>query len=302
MKLQLIVNPKASAVTPGKCAAVKEALQDHDVTVVETLYRGHAMDLAREGVNAGCQVVVVLGGDGTLNEAANGLAGSDVAMACLPGGSTNVYARTLGWSRKVKGALRQLGPALERPPRRVGLGLVNGRYFLFHVGMGFDAAVVAQVEKRPQLKRTIGQGVFVYAAFATWLRHFDRTRPNIIVRDGETTILDDGYFAVCLKTNPYTYFGIRPLCLAPDAGLDTPLAMVTLRTLKLGSTLSLVGSAIGSGRKLRNHPQVDYRSDVTAITVVGHRPVPYQADGDYLGDSEQLTFTHEADRLLLVMP
>ncbi len=252
----------------------------------------------------------MLGGDGTLNEVANGLVGTDTAMACLPGGSTNVFARTIGGARKIKPALDQLLPALNRPPRRIGLGLVNGRYFLFHVGMGFDAAVVGAVEEKPHLKRTIGQAVFVYAAFATWARKYDRSRPHLVLRQGETTLVDDGYFAVCLNTNPYTYFGIRPLKLAADATLDSPLAMVTIRTLTLGTTLGLVGSAIATGKRLRSHPLVDYRPDLKEITVVGCQPepdgprdrFPYQADGDYLGEAEQLTFTYEPNRLALVMP
>ena len=305
------MNPSASAVTPKTKAAAEEALgRDHDLNVTETLYRGHATDLAREAAAAGREVVVVLGGDGTLNEAANGLVGTDAALACLPGGSTNVFARTIGGARKVKPALEQLLPALDRPPRRIGLGLVNGRYFLFHVGMGFDAAVVGAVEKKSHLKRKIGQAVFVYAAFATWLRAYDRSRPHLVLRHGDTTLVDDGYFAVCLNTNPYTYFGIRPLNLAPDASLDGPLAMVTLRTLTLGTTLGLVGSALGGGKRLRSHPKVDYRPELKEITVVGCQSepdcpcdrFPYQADGDYLGEAEHLTLTFEPDRLALVMP
>jgi diacylglycerol kinase family enzyme len=230
-------------------------------------------------------------------------------MACLPGGSTNVFARTIGSARKLKPALEQVRAALHRPPRPFGMGLVNGRYFLFHVGMGFDAAVVAQVEQKPHLKRTIGQGVFVYAAFATWLRTFDRTHPHLVVRDGDDILVDDGYFGVCLNTNPYTYFGVRPLNLAPSATFDSPLALVTLRTLTLGKTLSLVGSSLVSGRKLRSDPEVDYRPEVTGITVTGRtapeggiETFPYQADGDFLGEAERLTFSYEPDRLRLVMP
>ena len=298
-------------MTPKKKEAAEEALAEkHELSVTETLYRGHGIDLAREAAAAGSEVVVVLGGDGTLNEVANGLAGTDTAMACLPGGSTNVFSRAIGGARRVKPALRQLLPALDRPPRRIGLGLVNGRYFLFHVGMGFDAAVVGMVEKKSELKRKIGQAVFVYAAFATWGRTYDRTRPHLVLRQGETTLVDDGYFAVCLNTNPYTYFGIRPLNLAPDASLDGPLSMVTLRTLTLGTTLSLVGSAIATGRRLRAHPLVDYRPEVKEMTVVGARAdpdapqdrFPYQADGDYLGEAEHLTITYEPNRLAIVMP
>src|ERR671932_1061156 len=127
MNLLLIVNPKASKVKPSRVEAAEASLRDgHDLTVTETLYRGHAIDVAREAAAGGTDVVVVLGGDGTVNEAANGLVGTDTALAALPGGSTNVFARTIGTSPKVKKAVVEVRDALERPPRRVGLGLVNG--------------------------------------------------------------------------------------------------------------------------------------------------------------------------------
>ncbi|MGH9281263.1 MAG: diacylglycerol/lipid kinase family protein [Acidimicrobiales bacterium] len=311
MNLTLIVNPHASSVKPKRIAAAQEALADgHDLTVAETLYRNHATDLAREAAAAGAQVVVVLGGDGTVNEAANGLVGTDTALAVLPGGSTNVFGRTIGGARKLKPALPQMKEALSRPPQRVGLGLVNGRYFLFHVGLGFDAAVVAKVEDKPHLKRKIGQGIFVYAAFATWFRGYDRTHPHLVVKQGGETVVDDGYFAICANTHPYTYLGVRPLTIAPDdAGFDKNLVLVTLRTIRVFKFLSLVGSTLGGGKKLRNHPEVDYRPNLTEVTVeawmppgADHASFPYQADGDYLGEAEQLTITYEPDRLLLITP
>ena len=102
---------------------------------------------------------------------------------------------------------------------------MNGRYFLFHVGMGFDAAVVAQVERRSGLKRYAGHPLFVYAGFDTWIRHYDRSRPRFAVHHADGTVVDDGYLAICLNTNPYTYLGNRPLDLAPEATLDRGLAL-----------------------------------------------------------------------------
>ncbi len=306
MKLTLIVNPKASAYTPKRRALVEQVLgEGHDLKVVETLYRNHAIDLAREAAAGGADRVIVLGGDGTLNEAANGLAGSSTAMGVLPGGSTNVFARTIGMKRKVKPAVAQLRDALSRPPTRIGLGLANGRYFLFHVGMGFDAAVVAKVEEKPHLKRKIGQAVFVYAAFATWFGRFDRKSPHLVVHDGGRAVVDDGYFAICLNSNPYTYLGLRRLQVAPDAGLDRPLVLVTLRTIRFGRFMPLVGSTLASGRKLQKSKLVDYRPGLREVTVsaaAGRAHFPWQADGDFLGDAQQLTFGWEPDRLLLVMP
>ncbi|MFZ6005731.1 MAG: diacylglycerol/lipid kinase family protein [Actinomycetota bacterium] len=304
MKVLLLVNSSASSVTARSRVVIQKALSaDHDVTVAETSRRGHATRLAQGAAGSGTEVVVVLGGDGTLNEAANGLAGSSCALAPLPGGSTNVFARTIGLPNDPIEATGDLLDALARRTiRRVGLGVVNGRYFLFHVGMGFDAAVVAQVERRSGLKRYAGHPLFVYAGFDTWIRHYDRSRPRFAVHHADGSVTDDGYLAICLNTNPYTYLGNRPLNLAPEATLDRGLAMVTLRTLAFARTMRIIGSALGSGKYLRNNRWTDYRHDLDSVVVEGYGPFPYQVDGDHLGDTERLEISHAPEILDLVMP
>ncbi len=304
MKLLLLVNSSASSVTARSRVVIQKALSaDHEVTLAETSRRGHATRLAQSAAGSDTEVVVVLGGDGTLNEAANGLAGSSCALAPLPGGSTNVFARTIGLPNDPIEATGDLLSSLaNRSIHRVGLGVVNGRYFLFHVGMGFDAAVVAQVERRAGLKRYAGHPLFVYAGFDTWIRHFDRSRPRFAVHHEDGTVIDDGYFAICLNTNPYTYLGNRPLNLAPEATLDRSLAMVTLRTLAFARTMRIIGSSLGSGKHLRHNRWTDYRHDLGSVTIEGYGPFPYQVDGDHLGDTERLVITHAPAVLDLVMP
>jgi diacylglycerol kinase family enzyme len=303
VKVLLIVNSQASSVTARSRVVIQKALSaDHDVTLAETSRRGHATRLAQGAAADGTEVVVVLGGDGTLNEAANGLAGTRCALAALPGGSTNVFARTIGLPNDpIEATGATLDALARRSIRRVGLGSLNGRYFLFHVGLGFDAAVVAQVERRAGLKRYAGHPLFVYAGFATWFRHYDRTRPRFAVRHADGTVVDDAYLAICLNTNPYTYLGNRPLSLAPEATLDRGLAMVTLRTLRFGPTMAVIGSALGRGRHLRTSRWTDHRTDLTSIVVEGHGPFPYQVDGDHLGDIEHVELTHVPDILDLVL-
>src|SRR3954453_6217903 len=201
VKVLLVVNSSASSVTPRTRVVIQKALSaDHQVTMAETSRRGHATRLAQGAANDGTDVVVVLGGDGTLNEAANGLAGSATALAPLPGGSTNVFCRPLGLAdAPVEAAGALLDPLSRRSIRRVGLGCVNDRYFLFHVGMGFDAAVVQQVERRSALKRYVSHPLFIYAAFDTALRHYDRSRPPLDVHPADGSVIDDGYVAVCFN-------------------------------------------------------------------------------------------------------
>jgi diacylglycerol kinase family enzyme len=304
LKVLLIVNTSASAVTARARVVIRKALSaDHDVTVAETTRRGNATRLAQDAAAGAIDVVVVLGGDGTLNEAANGLAGSDTALATLPGGSTNVFARTIGVAQDPVEATGQLLGALARGSfRRIGLGSVNGRYFLFHVGMGFDAAVVSQVERRAALKRYAGHPLFIYAAFSTWFRHYDRTRPRLRVEIPGRAPVDDGYMAICLNSNPYTYLGSIPLNLAPEADLDRGLVMATFRNIRFATLLSLVASVLRQGSWFRRHRSVDYRTDLAEVTVTGHGPFPYQVDGDHLGDAERLELRHEPDALTVVVP
>lgn len=304
MRLLLIVNSSASSVTArGRVVITKALSADHEVSVAETARRGHATRLALGAVARGIDAVVVLGGDGTLNEAANGLAGSSTALAALPGGSTNVFARTLGLPDDPIEATGVLLDALAHGSiRRIGLGSVNGRYFLFHVGIGYDAAVVAEVERRGSLKRWASHALFAWAAFDTWLRRYDRSRPRFAVRIPGRPTVDDGQFAICLNTDPYTFVGTRPFTVAPEAGLDRPLSMVTVRDLRAVPLLSLAGSALGSGRRLRRSRHVTHESDVTRATVEGYGPFPYQVDGDYLGETEALELRHEPEVLDLVHP
>jgi diacylglycerol kinase family enzyme len=297
VRLLLIVNTSASSVTPrGKVVIQKALSADHDVTVVTTNRRDHATRLARGAANDGADAVVVLGGDGTLNEAANGLAGTQTALAPLPGGSTNVFARTIGLPNdpiEATGALLD-GLAAGRIVD-VGLGNVDGRYFLFHVGVGFDAAVVEQVERRAQLKRWAGHPLFAFSAVSTWSRHYDRRRPRFAV-DGV-----DGAFAIVLNTNPYTYLGNRPFDLVPEATLDRGLACVTFRSLGVVDLLRAAAAALG-GADIRRLPFVDVRADLDHVTVTGHGPFPFQVDGDFLGDADGLDIRHVPGALRLVLP
>jgi len=304
MRLLLIVNTSASSVTArGRVVIHKALAADHDVTMAETSRRGHATRLAQGAAANGMDAVVVLGGDGTLNEAANGLAGSATALGVLPGGSTNVFARTIGLINDPIEATGQLLGGLATPTiRRIGLGSINGRYFLFHVGVGFDAAVVAQVERHSGLKRWAGHPLFVYAGFDTWFRHYDRTTPGFSVEFADGSKIADGYLAICLNTNPYTFLGNRPLNLGLGTGFDTALTLTTFRSLDFGTVLGVVAAAAWRPRRLERFKHVHRRRDLDKFVLRGLRPVPYQVDGDHLGDAETFVFRYEREVLNLVVP
>jgi diacylglycerol kinase family enzyme len=303
VKILLVVNSSASSVTARGRVIIQKALAaDHEVTLAETTRRGNATRLAQSAASSGTELVVVLGGDGTLNEAANGLVGTDCALGTLPGGSTNVFARTLGLPNDPVEATAVLLGALEKPGaiRSVDLGSVNGRYFLFHTGVGFDAATVRQVEKRSALKRYAGHPLFIWAAVTTWLRHYDRSTPRFAVHLPDGTAIEDGYFTLVMNTDPYTFLGNRALHVTDEAGLDKPLAALTLRSLGLGTLLGVAGNAL-SNRSLAGR-KVDLRTGLDGLRVTGFGPVPYQVDGDYLGEATELVFRHEPDAIKLLVP
>jgi len=246
-----VVNSFASSVTARNTVVVHRRLsRGHDVELVETNRRGHATRFAQDAARRGVDVVVGFGGDGTLNEVATGIAGTSAALGVLPGGSTNVFARTLGMPNDPVGAVKLLVNGMRDPAGigPIGLGKVNGRYFCFHTGVGYDAAVVREVEKRASVKRWVGHPLFIYAALRTWFSKYDRTQPHFAVELPDGTSVPDGYFTVVLNTSPYTYLGNRPFNVVPEATLDRGLAIVTFRSLALVPLLQAAASALGFGR------------------------------------------------------
>jgi diacylglycerol kinase family enzyme len=305
LRLQLIVNVSASAVTPRVRVLIAQALAaEHDLEVAQTAAPGHATELAAEAAADGRELVVVLGGDGTVNEAANGLIGSTTALGVLPGGSTNVFARTLGVKPDPVEATEQLLECLGQGGhrRRVGLGVVNGRHYLFHASVGFDAAIVDRVERRGALKRYASHPLFALTAFDTWFRHYDHRRPRFLVQaDGAEP--QPGYMAVFLNTDPYTYMGSRPLHLAPGTGFDNGLSAVVFRSLRLRNVLSVAARAAGSGRRVARHRQIYLAADLeSAVVTALEDPVPHQCDGEYLGLADRVELSHHQAALELVIP
>ena len=302
MRILLIVNSFASSVTPRNTVLVHEHLaKHHDVQVVETNERGHATRFAQDAASRGLDAVVGFGGDGTLNEIATGLAGSDTALAMLPGGSTNVFVRTLGVANDPMVALTQLMAGIDRNEiERVSLGQANGRYFTFHAGIGYDAAVVEQVERRSSLKRVVGQPLFAYSALHSWFKSYDRKYPHFTMNiDGRA--IPNGFFSVVLNTNPYTFVGKHPIHLSSAASLEKKLVVVTFRKMTTPLMLKTLYSALRRGG-LETSSGIDIATDVEHVKIEFPAPFPYQLDGDYLGDTTSIDIKHCPEALRLVRP
>jgi diacylglycerol kinase family enzyme len=308
VRLRLIVNPIASSMTDRRLALIRATLAAaHTVEIVTTTRRDHAVVLAREAADEGVDVVVVAAGDGTLNEAANGLVGTATALAPIPGGSTNVFARAIGYGNRIERATERLLLALDRGSiRRVGIGAANGRHFLFHLGAGFDAAVVARIEHRPRVKRYAAHPAFALATVRTLRRGFDRENPILRVRlpDGSQ---HESFFSVVSNLAPYTYVGARRMLLTRSASLDRALALTSLTRFTLADVAGTVGSTVCSASRLARDPTVVQRADLdslrlTAIGAGAGERFPWQVDGDYLGDIDELAIVYVPAALALVLP
>ena len=175
-RMLIIVNPYATTVSDRLKNLVVYALQGrYEVEAVTTEAADHATEIGREARHGGYDVVVAFGGDGTLNEVANGLAGTEVPVSVLPGGSTNVVARTLGIPNDVVDATEHLLSMADRfRPRKIDLGIVEGRHFVFSCGAGIDASVVERVEANPKMKARAGPYFYAYSAVAGFYRRYLR--------------------------------------------------------------------------------------------------------------------------------
>src|SRR5215218_545631 len=278
LRIVLVVNSFASSVTARNTVVVHRRLsRDHDVELVETNRCGHATRFAHDAARRGADVVVGFGGDGTVNEVATGIAGSATALGVLPGGSTNVFARTIGLPNDPVAAAE-----------------------LLDTGIGYDAAVVETVEKRASWKRWFGHPLFITAAVTTWAYGYDRKHPHFRVKTSERTI-EDGYFTVVMNTNPYTYLGNRALDLSHAATFDRGLVVITFRTMRARTILATLGGALRGGG-IEPSDRVDEQIDVDHLVIEHETPFPYQLDGDYLGETERLEFQHVPAAVELAWP
>jgi diacylglycerol kinase family enzyme len=286
-RMLIIVNPYATTVSDRLRHLVVYALQGrYEVDAVDTEARGHAIELCREAAHEGYDVVVAFGGDGTVNEAANGLRGSPTPLTCLPGGSANVYGKILGIPGELVDATEHLlGMADDWRPRKVDLGVVNGRCFTFASGLGLDASVVRRVDSNPHLKARLGAYYFTWAAVSTFTRRYIVKPPHLTVeQDGEQ---HTGVTAIIQNGSPFTYFQDRPIEVADGPPLDSgTLETCVLRRARPLDMPSIAYRAFSRRVRVARHRQVIALGQATGLTVRSsdQEPLPLQVDGDYLGD------------------
>ena len=292
-RMLVIVNPYATTVSDRLKNLVVYALRgSYDVDAVDTEARDHATALCREAGAAGYDAVVAFGGDGTVNEAANGLAGSDTPLTCLPGGRANVYCRLLGIPTDVVDATEHLlRIADDWHPRRVDLGQVNDRRFLFSAGVGLDASVVQRVDAHPRLKARLGEWYYAWSAVATFNRRYLIRPPRLEVELGEDRVA--GVTAIVQNAAPYTFFGQRPVHMGEGATLESgDLAGVVLERAAVRDVPTIGARALSGTARLASHRRVRGFTGLAGLRVASldDRPLPLQVDGDYIGEVSEALF------------
>ncbi len=302
-RMLIIVNPYATTVSDRLKNLVVYALRGrYEVDAIDTDARGHATELSREAAREGYDVVVAFGGDGTVNEAANGLVGSDTPLCCLPGGRANVYCRMLGIPADVVDATEHLLlMADDWHARRVDLGSVNERVFLFSAGAGLDASVVEQVDAHPQLKARFGEWYYTWTGVRTFTRRYLVHPPRLEAQLGSTVI--PGVTVIVQNATPYTFFGDRPVEMAEGAALNSgDLAGIVLDRARPFDIPTIITRALSRHFRVSRHRHVHPFSGAPGLLVRSRddRPLPLQVDGDYIGESHEAVFSVRANGIAVV--
>ena len=286
-RVLLVTNSFAGSVSKRAHEVIVKALSaDFKVEAETTQSRDHATELGRDAVERGFDAVFAFGGDGTINEVAQALVGTDVALGLLPGGSTNVLVRTLGIPGDPIDATAFVASHLRSgSKRRINVGRLGSRYFLFAAGMGLDAEVVKRVEHDPR-RRTLSHNYL-------FVRHaLDAGATRYRAADASLTMTVDGaepervLFAICCNARPFTYFRSFPVDACPQANLDLGLDFLGLTKIHATTIPRIVWSLFVS----RSHPHwrnATYHHDVTGATLSTPEPLPVQVDGDYIGEMTQ---------------
>jgi diacylglycerol kinase family enzyme len=298
MRALLVVNPVATSTSQLTSDVLVTALHGElKLDVAVTGHRGHAYELGRDAAIDGLDLVVVLGGDGTVNEVVNGLLaegphGQLPALGIVPGGSTNVLARSLGLPNDpVEATGTLLGALRQERQRTIGLGRADDRWFTFCAGFGLDAEVIAAVEEHRTGGASPTPGLYVRTAISHFFRGADRSKPALELSRPGLPDRDGLFLAIVANTRPWTYLGTRPVDPCPQASFDSGLDLFALSSLRTASTLRQVRRMLSPRPLVPRGRTVVNVHDAGEFTLRAARPTAFQVDGDHLGARQEVRFT-----------
>ena len=303
MRAVLVVNPNATATTAAGRDVLAHALANVlKLEVVQTRYRGHATDIARDAADEGVDLVIAHGGDGTVNEVVNGMLAEPAGrnrvptLGVVPGGSANVFARALGLPKDpVEATHRLLEAVAAGTGRRVGLGKANDRWFTFNAGVGWDADVVAEVDRLRGRGREVTPALYARTALACYFRVAQRPAQITVQADGEAPV-SGLHTAFVSNTDPWTYLGSRPMRMNPDTTFDTGLGIFSLSDMNAYAVLRYIAQML-RGRAKPHGRNAFRRADVGHLHVACREPLRLQVDGDNLGERSVIEFASIPDAL-----
>jgi diacylglycerol kinase family enzyme len=303
MRALLVVNPNATATSVRTRDVLVSALgSDLRIDVERTKSRGHAIELGAQAVEDEYELVVALGGDGTVNEVVNGLMSHGPrphlpAFAAVPGGSTNVFTRALGYSPDPVEATSELLDNLrEGRTRRIALGhgsgpdggIAGSRWFTFNAGLGLDAEVVRRVDALRRAGRKSTASLYVRSAVHRYFLGTDRRHPAITMTGPDVPEPTRLFVALVCKADPWTYFRGRPVRPCPQARFEGGLDMFGMTRLRTLQSLRHVAQLFA--RDADPHgKRVVRMHDTTEVTLTADRPLPFQMDGEPLEDRTEVT-------------
>ncbi|MGY1978503.1 diacylglycerol/lipid kinase family protein [Nocardia gipuzkoensis] len=311
MRTLLIVNPNATSTTPATRDLLAHALESRtQLTVAHTQHRGHAAELAQWAATNEMDLIVVHGGDGTVNETINGFLPLPVLddgqawlprLGVIPGGSANVFARALGISPDPVTATNQLIDLLTlETDRRIGLGLADDRWFCFSAGVGLDADVCEAIDASRARGRTATPARYV----RTTVRQFflaKRKEPSVRVEIPGHASVDGVHYAFVTNTTPWTYLNATPVHTNPGTRFETGLGVFAVRSMAMVPTLLLARQLLTphGNPKSRNLFRED---DVPTVRIESKEPIGLQIDGDFIGKRNVVDFTAVPDTLAVIAP
>ena len=291
-----------------------------DLDVERTQYRGHARDLAAA---ADADLIIVHGGDGSINEVANGVMSRDGTgesgtgesgtggpgtgqqgrplIAIIPGGGANVLARSLGLPVDAAAAIRRLRESLAASRyRTIGLGLAGDRYFTFSAGLGWDAEVVGEVDRLRAEGHRESATLFLRTMVRSYYRSTDRRRPALTLeRDGEPPV-SDLFMTIITNRSPWTYLHSRAVLPVPNPDFSSGLDLLALRRLRVARIVSAVGQMLYiRSRPPRGRDLISVLGS-ESLVVRSSRPIALQVDGEYLGETEAVKFQFVPHALRIV--
>jgi diacylglycerol kinase family enzyme len=329
---------------------VRELGTSLDLRTAQTSYRGHARELAAAAAAQGHELVVTFGGDGTINEVVNGLMATPAisppsgagltgtrsptgntgnvgpmdpsnlarpAIAPIPGGGGNVFARTLGIPLDPVAAARHIVAAATSDTRRaIGLSRAQAvvcqpdepsqgedRYFTFSAGLGLDAEVVADVDRARATGQRARQSLYMRTALRRYYTT-DRSKPALTLHTPGRPEAPGLFMGVVTNSSPWTFVGNHPVLPVPhdgrDSYLNSGLDVFALRRLRTLTTLGALHQMLHANSNPPTGPDVISAQALARLTFSADRPIAFHIDGEFLGETEQVAFTFVPDALRVV--